>query len=56
MGELVTLLGQHSDEQPPTLVIQATPVWEASLVHVKLQECGLGGHRPVKVWCFNVAF
>ena len=49
MGELVTLLGQHLDEQPPTLVIQATRVWEASLVHVKLQECGLGVNLPVKV-------
>ena len=50
MGELVTLLGQHSDEQPPTLVIQATPVWEAALVHVKLQECGLGVNLSVMVW------
>ena len=52
MGKLVTLLGQHLVGQPPTVVIQATPVWEAVLALVKLQECGLGVHLPVKVCCY----
>ena len=37
------------EKQPPTDVIQATAWWEAALVDVKLQECGLGEHLPVKV-------
>ena len=49
MAELVTLLEQHMDGQPPTVVIQATAWWEAALAHVKLQDCGLGVHLPVKV-------
>ena len=49
MAELVTLLEQHMEKQPPTVAIQATSWWEAVLAHVKLQECGLGMHLPVKV-------
>ena len=49
MAKLVTLLKQHLDRQPPTVVIQATIWWEAALVHVKLQEGGLGVNLPVKV-------
>ena len=49
MAELVTLLEQHMERQPPTVVIQATTWWEAALAHVKLQECGLGVHLPVQV-------
>ena len=37
------------ETQPPTGVIQATEWWEAVLAHVKLQDCGLGDHLPVKV-------
>jgi len=48
MVKLVTLLEQHMDKQPPTVVIQATIWWEAVVLlsHVKLQECGLGVHLP----------
>ena len=49
MAELVTLLEQHMDRQPPTVVIHATTEWEAVLAHVNLQECGLGVHLSVKV-------
>ena len=49
MAELVTLLEQHLDGQPPTVAIQATTWWVAVLAHVKLQDCGLGVHLPVKV-------
>ena len=48
MAELVTLPEQYLDRLPPTVVIQATTWWEAVLAHVKLQECGLGVHLPVK--------
>ena len=51
MAKLVTLLAQHSDRQPPTVVTQATTWWETVLAHVKLQKSGLGVHLPVKV-CF----
>ena len=37
------------DREPPTVVIQATGLWEAALALVKLQEGGLGVHLPVKV-------
>jgi len=36
MAELVTLLEQHLDGQPPTVVTQATTWWETVLAHVKL--------------------
>ena len=51
MAKLISLLEQHLDRQPPTVVTQATTWWETALAHVKLQECGLGVHLPVKV-CF----
>ena len=53
MAELVTLVEQHLDRQLPTFVIQATTEWEAVLALVKLLECGLGVHLPVKVCCIT---
>ena len=50
MARLITLLEQHSDRQPPTVVKQATAWWETVLTLVKLQEFGLGVHLPVKVY------
>ena len=55
MAKLITLMEQHSDRQLPTLVIQATTWWETPLAHVKLQECGLGGHLPVNV-CYDYLY
>ena len=49
MAGLVTLLEQHMEREPPTVVIQATTWWEAVCVHVNLQEGGLEVHLPVKV-------
>ena len=49
MGVLITLLEQHLDRQPPTVVTQATTWWETIVALVKLQEIGLGGHLPVEV-------
>ena len=49
MAKLLTLLEQHLDGQPPTVVIQAIIWWETALALVKLQECGQGVHLPVKV-------
>ena len=56
MAKLVTLLEQHLDRQPPTVVTQATTWWETVLAHVKLQESGLGVHLPVNVclYCFYI--
>ena len=51
MVELVTLVEQHIQREPTTTAIQATTEWEAVLVHVYLQEDGLGVHLPVKVCC-----
>ena len=51
MAKLVTLVGQHLDRQPPTVVTQATTWWETVLAHVKLQENGLGVNLPVNVCC-----
>ena len=48
MAELVTL-EQRMDSEPPTVVIQATGLWEAVVALVKLQEGGLGVYLPVKV-------
>ena len=48
MAELVTL-EQYMEAEPPTVVIQATGLWEAALALVKLQEGGLGVHLSVKV-------
>ena len=47
MARLITLLEQHLDRQPPTVVTQATTWWEIVLALVKLQEIGLGVHLPV---------
>ena len=49
MAKLLTLLEQHMERELPTVVIQATVLWEAVLALVKLQEGGLGVHLPVKV-------
>ena len=54
MGELVTLLGQHLEQQPTTVVIQATVWKETVLACVKLQECGPEVHLPVKVCCYHM--
>ena len=53
MARLVTLLEQHMEKQPPTVAIQATTRMETGLALVKLQECGLGVHLPVKVCCIT---
>ena len=53
MAKLLTLLEQHLDREPPTVVIQAITWWETTLAHVKLQECGLGVHLSVKVCCYH---
>ena len=54
MAVLITLLEQHSDRQPPTVVTQATTWWETVLTLVKLQEIGLGVHLPVKVCYYTL--
>ena len=51
MAKLVTLLEQHMDREPPTVVSQATGWLEAVLACVKLQEDGLGVHLHVRVSC-----
>ena len=53
MAGLITLMEQHLDRQPPTVVTQATTWWETVLSLVKLQESGLGIHQPVKV-CYYI--
>ena len=55
MAKLVTLLEQHLDRQPPTVVTQASTWWETVLVLVKLQECGLEVNLPVNVCCFSMS-
>ena len=62
MAELVTLVEQHMEREPPTFAIQATTEWEAVLALVYLQEGGLGVHQHVYVcllhacawWCMVV--
>ena len=49
MAKLLTLLEQYLDRLPLTVVIQAIIWWEAVIALVKLRECGLGVHLPVKV-------
>ena len=49
MAKLVTLLEQHLDRQPPTVVMLVIICWELVIALVKLQEYGLGVHLPVKV-------
>ena len=56
MVKLTTLLEQHLDSQPPTVVMQATTWWETVLACVKLQECGLGVNPPAKVSHFNLPY
>ena len=51
MAKLMTVLEQHLDRMPPTVVSQATTWWETILAHVKQQGIGLGVHLPVNV-CF----
>ena len=54
MAVLITLLEQHSDRMPPTVVTQATTWWETVFALVKLQEIGLGVHLPVKVCYYTL--
>ena len=49
MAVLLSLLEQHSDRQPPTVVTQATTWWETVVALAKLQEIGLEVNLPVKV-------
>ena len=53
MAVLLTVLEQHLNRQPPTVVKQATTWWETVLALVKLQEIGLGVHLSVKV-CYYI--
>ena len=55
MARLITLLEQHLDRPPSTVVTQATTWWETELALVKPQEIGLGVHLPVKV-CYSHSF
>ena len=55
MAKLATLMEQHLDRQPPTVVTQATTWWETVLAHVKIQEIGLGVNLPVNVCCFSMS-
>ena len=52
MAKLVTLVEQYLDRQPPTVAVEATTWWETGLAFVKLQDCGLELHLPVKVCCY----
>ena len=51
---LLTLLEQHLNRQPPTVVKQATTWWETVLALVKLQGIGLGVYLPVKVCYYTL--
>ena len=51
MAKLVILVEQQLDRQLPTVVTQVTTWWEVVLVHVKLQDSGLGMHLSVNVSC-----
>ena len=51
MARLLTLEEQHLNRPPPTVVILATSWWETTIVHVKLQACGLGVNPSVRVCC-----
>ena len=55
MAKLITLLEQQRDEQPPTVVIQATTWWETVLAHVKLQDRGLEVNLHVHVCSSNLS-
>ena len=50
MAKLITLLEQHLERQPPTVVTPATAWWEAVFALVKLWG-GLGVHLLVNVCC-----
>ena len=54
MAVLITVLEQHLNRQPPTVVTQATTWWETVLALVKLQKIGPGVHLPVKVCMLNI--
>ena len=54
MAELVTRMKQHTEIQPPTVVIQAITWWAAVLEDVPLQEVGLGVNLPVGVCCYFI--
>ena len=43
---------QYLDRQLSTAAVEATTWWEAGLAFVKLQDCGLEVHLPVKVCCY----
>ena len=53
MAGLVTLMEQHMDREPPTVVTQATTSWEAVFALVNPLEDGLGVHLTVKV-CLSI--
>jgi len=53
MVELVTRMEQHTERQPPTVVIQGTTWWAAALEDVPLQEGGLGVPLLVGVCCYT---
>ena len=54
MARLSTLLEQHLNRQPPTVVTQATTWWETVLAHVMLQESGLRVHLLVEVGYYTL--
>ena len=54
MAVLITVLEQHSERQPPTVVTQAITWWETVLALVKLQEIGLGVNLPVEVCYYTL--
>ena len=54
MARLITLLEQHLNRQPPTVVTQAITWWETVLSLVKPQEIGLGVNLPVKVCYYTL--
>ena len=54
MAVLITLLEQHFNKMPPTVVTQATTWWETVLTLVKPQEIGLGVHLSVEVCYYTL--
>ena len=51
---LITLVEQHFNRLPPTVVTQAINWWETVLALAKLQEIGLGVHLPVEVCYYTL--
>ena len=47
----LVLLQYLADRLAPTVVTQGITSWETVLVHVNLEECGLGVNQHVKVCC-----